>query len=488
MGIRTIEEYKQSLRDGRRVYIGGERVEDITEHRVLGVTCDTIGAGYELAMSEDPAIHDLLTAPHPETGEPINRFFVTPHNAEDLENRTKMIHCLIGNTGGLPFGKDIGTDCLNAAFVVAGQMGNKQYQENAMNFLEHLRKNDLHTCGAVTCVKGDRSKEPSKQKHPDYYLRVVDKQKDGIVVKGAKIHITSAPATNEIIVVPTRQMRENEPEYAVSFAIPSNTEGVTFICRNGRGPWSEHEFHADRPIRELTEAMIVFDNVFVPWERVFMCGEWQYSMLLAYTFATFHRFTAISYKIPSVEVMAGCAVAMAKYNGLEKVSHIRNKLADIAAYVETLRALTKAAAMDPVMYGDLAVPNPLVANMAKLHFASKYHAFVELIQDIAGGIIATAPDKKDWENPDIHEYLDYYLGGAKQYSTLDRLQMIHETMRHVCSHESAFHEVTTVHAEGSMAAQMMMIFAESPMERYETMAKVAAGILPMEKRKELELL
>jgi len=478
MGIRTVEEYKESLRDGRRVYIRGEKVEDITKHPILGVTCDTIAAGYELTASKDPAVRDIFVAPHPETGEPVNRYFITPRNKEDLANRTKMIQRSIELIGGLPFGKDIGTDCLNAAFVTAGQMGKPEYQKNALNFLEHLRKNDLHTCGAVTCVKGDRSKEPSKQKHPDYYLHVVDKNKDGIVVKGAKIHITSAATANEIIVVPTRQMREDESDYAVSFAIPANTKGITFICRSGRGAWSDHEFHADHPVRELTEAMIVFDNVFVPWERVFMCGEWQFSMLMAYTFATFHRFTAISYKVPAVEVMAGCAVAMAKYNGLYNVGHIKDKLADIAAYVETLRALANAAAQNPIMYGDIAVPNPLIANMAKLHFASKYHAFVELIQDIGGGILATAPDKKDWENPDIHDYLEHYLGGSERYSTLDRLKMIHETMRHVCSHESAFHEVTTVHAEGSMAAQKMMILVESPLKRYETMAKTAAGIIP----------
>jgi 4-hydroxybutyryl-CoA dehydratase/vinylacetyl-CoA-Delta-isomerase len=478
MGIRTVEEYKESLRDGRRVYIRGEKVEDITKHPILGVTCDTIAAGYELTASKDPAVRDIFVAPHPETGEPVNRYFITPRNKEDLANRTQMIQRSIELIGGLPFGKDIGTDCLNAAFVVAGQMGKPEYQKNALNFLEHLRKNDLHTCGAVTCVKGDRSKEPSKQKHPDYYLHVVDKNKDGIIVKGAKIHITSAATANEIIVVPTRQMREDESDYAVSFAIPANTKGITFICRGGRGAWSDHEFHADHPVRELTEAMIVFDNVFVPWERVFMCGEWQFSMLMAYTFATFHRFTAISYKVPVVEVMAGCAVAMAKYNGLYNVGHIKDKLADIAAYVETLRALANAAAQNPVMYGDIAVPNPLIANMAKLHFASKYHAFIELIQDIGGGILATAPDKKDWENPDIHDYLEHYLGGSEKYSTLDRLKMIHETMRHICSHESAFHEVTTVHAEGSMAAQKMMILVESPLKRYETMAKTAAGIIP----------
>ncbi|OPL16796.1 MAG: hypothetical protein AVO39_00535 [delta proteobacterium MLS_D] len=480
MGIRTVEEYRESLRDGRRVYISGEKVDDITAHPILGISCNTIGAGYELAASSDPEIRDLFVAKHPETGEPINRLFVTPKTVEDLQNRTKIIQRAIELTGGLPFGKDIGTDCLNAAFVVAGQMGKKEYQENATNFLEHLRKNDLHTCGAVSCVKGDRSKEPAKQKHPDYYLRVVDKNKDGIIVKGAKIHITSAPAANEIIVVPTRQMRENEAEYAVSFAIPANTEGVTFICRGGRGAWSDREFHADHPVRELTEAMIVFDNVFVPWNRVFMCGEWQYSMLLAYTFATFHRFTAISYKVPSVEVLAGCAVAMAKYNGLEKVGHIREKLAAIAAYVETLRALTNAAAREPVMYGEIAVPNPLIANMAKLHFASKYHEILELVQDISGGIIATAPDKRDWDNPDIHGYLEHYLGGSDRYTTLERMHMIHETMRQACSHESAFHEVTTVHAEGSMAAQNMMILAESPLDRYEKLAKRAAGIIPVE--------
>lgn len=139
------------------------------------------------------------------------------------------------------------------------------------------------------------------------------------------------------------------------------------------------------------------------------------------------------------------------------------------------------------MYGDVAVPNPLVANMAKLHFASKYHEFVKLIQDIGGGILATSPDKRDWDNPEIHGYLEHYLGGAEGYSTEERMKMIHETMRHVASHEAAFHEVTTVHAEGSMAAQKMMILQESPLARYETLAKVAAGIVPVDNVSEIQV-
>ncbi|HNU73329.1 MAG TPA: 4-hydroxyphenylacetate 3-hydroxylase N-terminal domain-containing protein, partial [Deltaproteobacteria bacterium] len=192
MAIRTVEEYKESLRDGRRVYIMGEKVEDVTRHPVLGPTVDLVGAAYELCASEDPEIRDLYVAPHPETGEPISRYYITPRTTEDLAVRSKMIQRSIALAGDLPFGRDIGTDCLNAAFVVAGKMGNEQYQQNAVNFLEYLRKNDLFTCGAVTCVKGDRSKEPANQKHPDYYVHVVDKNKDGIIVKGAKAHITSA--------------------------------------------------------------------------------------------------------------------------------------------------------------------------------------------------------------------------------------------------------------------------------------------------------
>jgi 4-hydroxybutyryl-CoA dehydratase/vinylacetyl-CoA-Delta-isomerase len=476
MGLRTVEEYKESLRDGRRVYIQGEKVEDVTTHPILSIVVDTVAQGFALTSSEDPKIRNLFTALNPETGERINRFFLTPRNSEDLLDRMKMIRRSIELVGGNPFGKDIGTDCLNAAFVVAGKMGKKEYQNNALNFLERARKNDLAMCGAVTCVKGDRSKKPSQQVTPDYYLHVVDKNKEGIIVKGAKMHITSAPVANEIIVVPTRQMSENEGDYAVSFAVPANANGITFICRPGHGQWTEYEFHPDRPVRGLNDAMIIFDNVLVPWDRIFMFGEWQYSMLLAYTFATFHRFTAISYKLPFVETMAGCAVAMAEFNGIEKAGHVRDKLVDIATYVETLRALADAAAKDPVMYGDLAVPNPLITNMAKLHFASKYHEFVKLIQDIAGGIIATTPTKKDWENPDIHDYLEYYLAGSQKVSTEDRLKMVHATARLVCSHESARRELVTLHAEGSMAAQKLMILNEAPFQRYKEMAMREAGI------------
>jgi len=478
MAIRTPEEYRQSLRDGRRVYIFGEKVEDVTTHPILKIGTETAAGDYVLTESSDPQVRDLFVAAHPETGEPISRYFTTPKTPDDIDKRMQMVQRSIRLTGGLPFGKDIGTDCLNACMATAEQMGKPEYKERARAYLEHLRGNDLMLCGAVTDVKGDRSKVPSQQIHPDYYVHVVDQNKDGIIVKGAKIHITGAPAANEILVVPTRQMRENEPEYAVSFAVPVNAEGVSLICRPGRGERSPAEFPSNRPARGLVEAMIVFDNVFVPWERVFMCGEWQYSMLLAYTFATYHRFTAVAYKIPIVEVMAGCAIAMAEANGIERVGHIRGKLSEVVAYVETLKALGTAAIKSPVYYGEICVPNPLITNMAKLHFAKNYHEIMKLIQDIAGGIISTMPTYLDWQNPDTHDYLEHYLGGSARYTTEERLRLIQLTHDMVASGDAAHMEVTTVHAEGSMEAQRMMILIESPLRQYRDLALLVAGVAP----------
>ena len=476
MALRTAEEYRESLRDGRRVYVLGEKVEDVTEHRLLKVAVETVAQDFELTESKDPAVRDLFVVEDEETGEPISRFFKTLRTTEDLEMRSKMIGESIRLTGGLPFGKDVGTDCLNAVKVVAEQIGKEEYVERADEYLRYLKKNDPAMCGAVTDAKGDRGKSPLNQEHPDYYLRVVDRQKDGIIVKGCKMHITSAPVANEIIVTPTRQMREDEADYALSFAIPINSEGITMICRPGRGERSAFEFPQEHPVRALSEAMVVFDNVFVPWERVFMCGEWQASMMLAYTFASFHRYTAISYKIPIVETMAGIGIAMAEANGIERVGHVRGKIAEMAAYVETLKALTRAAANDPIMRGELAVPNPLIANMAKLHFANNYHRFVQLIQDISGGIITTAPTYKDWTNPDTREYMEYYLGGSERYTTEERLRLIELAHRMVASADHGHMEVTTVHAEGSVEAQKMMILFEAPLAEYVAQAKRAAGV------------
>lgn len=271
-----------------------------------------------------------------------------------------------------------------------------------------MRKNDLSLACAMTDVKGDRTFHPSslEQAHPDYYVHVVDETDEGIIVRGAKVHITAAPYCDDLLVVPCRAMREEDKDYSVAFAVPANAEGIKHICHPVRWRQSEYEFPVDIPIRMHTESLIVFDDVLVPWDRVFLCGEWKLAGALAYNFAYFHRHTAASYRIAMTELLLGMARAIAEYNGIENVLHVREEMIDLLIYLNTFRSLTKASCIDYVMRGDVAMPNPTITNIAKYYFASNYHNCVKAIQDMAGGILITAPTYKDFQNPEIGKYVE----------------------------------------------------------------------------------
>ncbi|MBW2345513.1 MAG: 4-hydroxybutyryl-CoA dehydratase [Deltaproteobacteria bacterium] len=355
-------------------------------------------------------------------------------------------------------------------------MGKPEYVERAENFRVHLCKNDLSMAGAVTCVKGDRSLRPSDpgQEHKDFYVRVVDRNSDGIVVRGAKAHITGAAYYNEILVIPCRNMTEADRDYAVSFAIPPNTKGVIQVphpmhYRQGKG-----EFPVELPFRGHTDCLIIFDDVFVPWDRVFMCGEWQYAMTLVYNFAYLHRHTAASYHIPPYEAMVGMAQAIAEYNGIEKVGHVREKITDMIIYVNTLKSLARASCMDYVEHEGIPIPNPVITNIAKYYYANNFHSCSKALVDICGGLLSTAPTYKDWTNPEIGGLLQKYLIGKAGTSSEERLRML-QLIRNTLGVEN---DVRTLHAEGSLAAQRMTIYAESVknLKEYKTLAKKYAGI------------
>jgi 4-hydroxybutyryl-CoA dehydratase/vinylacetyl-CoA-Delta-isomerase len=355
-------------------------------------------------------------------------------------------------------------------------MGKKEYIERAENYRYFLQKNDLSVACAMTDVKGDRMLRPSspKQAHPDYYVRVVDKDKKGIIVRGAKAHITAAAYCKELFVIPCRNMTEEDRDYAVAFAIPTNTKGVVQICHPVTWKLGALEFPVDAPIRNHTDSLVIFDDVFVPWERVFLCGEWQFAMPLVYNFAYLHRHTAASYRIPISEVLLGAAQAMAEYNGIDKVPHIREKITNLVIYVDTLKSLARASCMDYVTHGGIPIPSPVISNIAKYHFAENFHDCVKAIEDIAGGLLITAPTYKDYQNPETKEYVEKYLGGKAGIPTEHRLRMF-QLIRRLATFET---EVLALHAEGSIQAQRMTIYAESlsEIEKYKKWAEEAAGI------------
>ena len=312
MPIRTVEQYKDSLKDDRVVYLRGQRVTEVTEHPLIQKAIDHEATDYRLM--HDPEYRDLAVVRHPDSGEEMSRYFLPPSNAEELLKRSELIETACREGGTLVvLAKVVGSDALfgltRTCQKVDAALGTS-YSENVKAFYESCWKNDVSFALAQTDVKGDRSLRPSEQEDPDLYLHIVEERPDGIVVRGAKTHTSNTTHANEMIVLPTRAMGEADKDYAVSFAIPLNTPGLKLLM-SGYGSYTErNEF--DHPVSsglKMTETLTVFDDVFVPNERIFLKGEWQFAGPLALSFVEYHRLTAISYKLPFLDLLAGAGAA-----------------------------------------------------------------------------------------------------------------------------------------------------------------------------------
>ncbi len=478
MGLRTETEYLDGLRDGRTVYFRGEAVPDIMEHPELRAGAEHTALDYRLA--EDPEHTELFTTTWPQTGEPVSRYFVPPADAEDLLKRREMIETSTREASGIVLLiKEIGTDALFAMTLNARKVDAKygtDYLDRITKYHAECAQKDLSLAVAQTDVKGDRSLLPSQQSHPDYYVRIVERRPDGIVVRGAKAHTTGTAFVDDVIVLPTRALSEEDKDYAVAFSIPVNTPGVKLIA-SPHGFTGDSQYH--HPVsskHHLVETLTVFDDVFVPNERVFLGGEWDFAGPLANGFVEFHRYTAVSYKPPLLDLFIGAAALIAVYNGVQKASHIRDKATSLITYTETVRALTRAAAMDCSIVDGIAVPDTMTTNVAKYHFAAHYHEAVRDVQDIAGAILVTGPSEEDWDNPETRDLLDHYLGGRKGVPTMDRIKAINLIRDLTASDFGGYHELLAIHAEGSLEAQKITIFRGYDIERCMAAAKKAAGI------------
>ncbi len=479
MGLRTPEQYKASLRDGREVYYRGELVPDVTTHPIIGIAVDHACIDYQ--MSEDPRYRDLAVMVDPQTKEPYSRYFHLPRNAEDLLKRSQLISASTREGATLVvLIKEIGTDALFALHIVAEEMakrGKPEYKERVQKYYQMCRDRDYGVAVAQSDVKGDRGLGPQGQEHPDYYLRVVEERSDGIVVRGAKVHTSVLTNTDEVIVLPTRAMKAEDKAYAVAFAIPAATKGLKLLA-SAYGGFQKDPF--DFPIsakHKMMETLTVFDDVFVPWDRVFMNGETEAAGFLALTFVKFHRFTAVSYKLPLLELFAGSARAIAEYNGIENAGHIREKLTELAAYHATVQGLIIAAAhQHAVMAPGIAVPNVLLTNVAKYQFASNYHDAVQRVQDIAGGLLVTGPSVEDWRSEATGPYVKKYLGGKKGIPTEHRLRMMNLISDLTASDFGGYQEVLAVHAEGSLEAEKLQTYREYDFNAAAAYARELAGI------------
>jgi len=477
MAIRTPQAYLQSLKDDRVIYCKGERVKDVTRHPLLKIAVS--GCVMDYVVANMPEYHNIAVTGD-EQGEDISYVFTPARSAADLLRFRDIVQLMARIRFGQPGGaKFTGVDALHALTVGAKNIDRatgSHYSERVEEYRKYLCRSDPAIVACMTDVKGNRSLRPSKQEqHQDYYLRIVAERKDGIVVRGAKMHISQAACANEMIVLPCRAMAEEDKDYAVAFAIPVNTSGVTIIT--GDETPAEAGNYFDFPISASmysASGLVVFDDVFVPAERVFLQKEWQFSARYTYLFADFHRLTADSYTYAELEVMVGLAALLAEYNGLERVPHIMDKLSWLMLYAEGVEALGKAAAVSCLREPDteLVYPNPMYSNVAKFFFADNFHQAMKYIQDIGGGLVANAPSSKDFLNPDTHQMLEKYFGGKAGIATEHRLRAIALAK----DMTSAWKSAATIHAEGSLATQRLAVYARGDWDRYKAAAKRAARI------------
>lgn len=479
----TGEQYISSLREMKTVvYYRGERVTNLVDHPGIRPHINCASMTYELA--HDPQFEELVTATSHLTGQRINRFTHIHQSAEDLVKKVKMLRA-IGQRTGSCFQRCVGFDAINALYGVTYEIDQKkgtEYHKRLVQFLKYIQSTDRMSDGAMTDPKGDRSLPPSKQADPDQYLHVVERRKDGIVVRGAKVHQTGAVNSHEIIAMPTVALGPDDIDYAVAFAIPSDTPGLIHVFGRQTNDSRKEEGQIDQGNARFGivggEALVVYNDVFVPWERVFMCGEYEFAGLLVERFACYHRQNYGGCKTGVADVLIGACTAIARYQGTDKASHIRDKLTEMTHLAESLYCCSIACSAEGrrTPSGQYFV-DPMLANVTKLNVTRNIYEICRLAQDIAGGFIATLPSEQDLNHPEVGKWVDKYFKGVANVPTEYRFRIgrLIENM----TGGTALAE--SMHGAGSPQAMKVMILRQANLDHKMRLATDLAGIPRQEK-------
>lgn len=476
MALMTKGDYLESLRRMEPVvYMFGERVYNVVDNPRLRAGIEATAATYEAAQMAE--YRDWLVADSPIIGESVNRFTLPPSSIEDLVARVKN-NRMLGGRVGTCFQRCTGLDCISALSIVTydiDQRHGTEYYSRFQDFLTHVQKNDL-TCNAgVTDVKGDRSLSPYQQADKDMYLRVVERRRDGIVVRGAKAHQTGSLSSHEIIVLPTRALKPEDMDYAVAFAIPTDTPGLIHVV--GRSTLDMRELQGcDIGNTKYSKycPTVIFNDVFVPWERVFMCGETEFAGDLVMRFSAFHRQSHGGCKAGKIDCMIGAALTMMDYNGTSRVGHLKQKVIDMIHRAETLYGCSLAASYEGKRQpsGTYFI-DALLANASKMHEGKEMAEVGRLLVDIAGGYACDLPSDMDLQNPEIGPLLKKYLKGTENVPVEDRIRMLRLVEK--LALESA-DTVSDIHGGGSAEAHRISILRESDLEAKKRLSKRLAGI------------
>lgn len=481
MPLKTPEEYEESLRRMRfRVFLMGEEVKNVVDHPIIRPSMNSVKMTY--ALAQDPQYEDVMTATSHLTGNKINRFCHLHRSTGDLIKKVKMLR-LMGQKTAACFQRCVGMDAINAVDSVTYEMDKKlrtDYHDRFTRFLLRMQEEDWTVDGAMTDVKGDRGLGPSKQRDPDLFCRVVEKRSDGIVVRGCKAHQTGALNSHWILVMPTMTLTKEDAAYALCFAAPADAEGIIYIY--GRQSCDTRKLEGgeiDVGNRHFGghEAMMIFDDLFVPWENVFMCGEYEFSGLLVERFAGYHRQSYGGCKVGVGDVLIGAAALAAEYNGVSRASHIREKLIEMIHLNETLYACGIACSAEGYQTASgTYLIDLLLANVCKQNVTRFPYEIARLAEDIAGGLMVTMPSEKDFRHPVVGKYIEKYLKGVADVPTEYRLRILRLIENLTLGTAAVGYRTESMHGAGSPQAQRIMIARQGNLEHKKKLAKRIAGI------------
>ncbi|MFO7710076.1 MAG: 4-hydroxyphenylacetate 3-hydroxylase N-terminal domain-containing protein [Desulfobacterales bacterium] len=470
MAIKSGKEYKESIRKlNLKANVMGRATEALPEHGLVEPSQNAVAFTFDAAG--DKETRGLFCVESPLCGEVVNRFTHLHQSTEDLVNKVKMQrYC--GVKTGCCFQRCVGLDAANAIFSTTYECDRRHgtdYHERFKEYWSWIQREDLVVDGAMTDPKGDRGRRPAEQKDPDLYLRVKEQRAGGVVISGAKLHQTGMLNSHEILIMPTLTMRPGEEPWAVCCAVPTDTRGVHYIYGRQTSDTRKLEkskLDVGNPVYGGQEVMTVFEDVFVPRERVFMNGEVDFSGILVERFASYHRQSYGGCKVGVGDILIGAAALIARMNGVEKAGHINDKLVEMIHLNETIYScgIACSATGERTAAGNFQV-NMLLANVCKLNVTRFPYELARLATDVAGGLLGTMPAAADLEDPLVGGYIRKYLAANPDFATIDRMKVLRLIENLVAGAGAVGYLIESMHGAGPPTAQRIMIRRQADMDK-----------------------
>ena len=476
--IRTGEEYIESLK-GRnlKVYLFGELVKEPVSHPMIRPSINAVARTYDLAVEEE----ELASSQSSISGERVNRFLHIAESAEDLVLQNKMQRKL-GQLTGTCFQRCVGMDALNSLHSTTFEIDEKhetKYHERLLEFIKMVQHENLVIGGAMTDMKGDRSLTPSEQEDPDLFLHIVDRDDKGVYVTGAKGHQTGTINSHWMIVMPTMRLLENDKDYAIVGALPVDAPGLTYIYgRQSCDTRSMEPGDIDVGNSEYggQETMVIFDRVFIPNEMIFMDGEYEFASMLVERFTCYHRRSYVC-KTGLGDVLIGAAAAIAEYNGVPKVSHIKDKIIEMTHLNESIYAAGIAASYQShKMKSGVFLNDDMLANVCKHNVTRLPYELARLAQDIAGGILVTLPSEAEFRSEETGPLLKKYLKGKSGIEVENRMRILRLIENMTMGRNAVGYLTESMHGAGSPQAQRIQIARQMQLGYKKQLAKNLAKV------------